>query len=387
MKYLGLDQPMLIKSGAIHTATEISQQPQLWEKIYKRLLVLQPELLDFLKIALDKSERIILIGAGTSAFIGLSLRGIFQRNTGCITEAISTTDLVSHPHDYLVKDTPTLIISFARSGNSPESEAAVALADKICKTCYHLIVICNADGNLAHYPAKNKFVFALPKESNDQSLAMTSSYSGMLLAGLLIAELDHLNALGNTVHTLMKYGEKAISYYAEELKQIAEKDFSRAVFLGSGPLFGTATESHLKLQELTDGKIICKKDSFLGFRHGPKAVINESTLVVYIFSNDEYTLKYEKDLVDSMKKGNAPLLEIGIMESKLPDVKLDHQFYFSENGSTVREEFLTVCSIIPAQILSFYKSLQVGLRPDSPSHSGAITRVVEGVQIYDFKKK
>lgn len=386
MKYLGIDQPSLIKIGAIHTAKEIVQQPKLWENIYKSMLLQQQDLQQFLNVALDKSQRIILIGAGTSAFIGLSLRGIFQRSTGLITEAISTTDLVSHPQDYLLKDVPTLIISFARSGNSPESEAAVALADKLCTTCYHLIIICNPDGKLANYPAKNKYVFGLPKESNDQSLAMTSSYSGMLLTGLLIAQLNRLSSLRDIIITLAKYGEKVISYYAEELKQIAEKDFSRAVFLGSGPLFGTATESHLKLQELTDGKIICKEDSFLGFRHGPKAVINESTLVVYIFSNDEYTLKYEKDLVNSMKKGNRPLLEIGIMESQQTDIILDHKFYFAENGSAIPEEFLTVCSIIPAQILSFYKSLQVGLRPDSPSHSGAITRVVEGVQIYDKKK-
>jgi tagatose-6-phosphate ketose/aldose isomerase len=386
MKYLGLDQPSLIKIGALHTAKEISQQPQLWENIYKSMLLQQQDLQNFLIEALDKSQRIILIGAGTSAFIGLSLRGIFQRSTGLITEAISTTDLVSHPHDYLLKDIPTLIISFARSGNSPESEAALALADKLCTTCYHLIIICNADGKLAHYPTKNKYVFSLPKESNDQSLAMTSSYSGMLLTGLLFAQLNQLSSLEDMVTTLVKYGEKIISYYAEELKQIAGKDFSRAVFLGSGPLFGTATESHLKLQELTDGKIICKKDSFLGFRHGPKAVINASTLVVYIFSNDEYTLKYEKDLVNSMKKGNRPLLEIGIMESQQTDIKLDHKFYFAENGSVIPEGFLTVCSVIPAQIISFYKSLQMGLRPDAPSHSGAITRVVEGVQIYDLKK-
>ncbi len=387
MKYLGFDESVLIEKGALHTALEICQQPQLWEKVYESLTSQQSTLKDFMSEALSKSGRIILIGAGTSAFIGLSLRGIFQRRTGIITEAISTTDLVSHPHDYLFEDTPTLIISFARSGNSPESEAAVALADELCKTCFHLIVICNAEGKLAKYPAKNKYVFALPQEANDKSLAMTSSYSGMLLAGLLIAELDQLASLKGTIQTLVKYGEKAISYYADELKHIAEKDFSRAVFLGSGPLFGTATESHLKLQELTDGKIICKSDSFLGFRHGPKAVINESTLVVYIFSNDEYTLKYEKDLVESMKKGNRPLLEIGIMESKLPGINLDYRLHFAENGSAIREEFLTVCSVIPAQILGFFKSLHVGLRPDSPSFSGAITRVVEGVQIYDLKKK
>src|SRR5688500_7565399 len=211
MRYLGLDEPSLIQIGAIHTAKEIAQQPQLWKNIYKSMLLQQQSLQNFLNEALDKSQRIILIGAGTSAFIGLSLRGIFQRNTGHITEAISTTDLVSHPHDYLLKGVPTLIISFARSGNSPESEAALTLADTLCTTCYHLIIICNPDGKLANYPAKNKYVFCLPKESNDQSLAMTSSYSGMLLTGLLIAQLNRLSSLEDIVTTLVKYGEKIIS--------------------------------------------------------------------------------------------------------------------------------------------------------------------------------
>jgi tagatose-6-phosphate ketose/aldose isomerase len=386
MKYLGLDLSTLANMGAIHTAKEISQQPQLWKKIYENILLQQTEIQEFLDKARGKSGRIILTGAGTSAFIGMSLRGTFQRKTGIVTEAIATTDLVSHPQDYLIPTVPTLIISFARSGNSPESEAAVALADKLCTSCFHLIITCNPNGQLAQYPLKNKFVFCLPLESNDQSLAMTSSYTGMLLAGLLMAQLDDLVSLEDTVHTLVRYGEKVISYYAEELRQVAQKDFTRAVFLGSGPFLGTATESHLKLQELTDGKVICKKDSFLGFRHGPKAVINASTLVVYLFSNDDYVLQYEKDLVNSMKKGNPPLLEVGISESQLADVKLDHAFCFSENGSVLPEAFLTVCSVLPAQLLGFYKSLQLKLRPDSPSDSGAITRVVEGVQIYSLKK-
>ncbi|HMJ70285.1 MAG TPA: SIS domain-containing protein [Cyclobacteriaceae bacterium] len=386
MKYLGFDQAELVKMGAIHTAKEISQQPQLWKKIYEDILRERDQIRGFLENALRVSERIILTGAGTSAFIGLSLRGIFQNKTGIVTEAISTTDLVSHPQNYLSADIPTLVISFARSGNSPESEAAVMLADRASANCSHIIITCNPDGKLARYPAKNKFVFALPEESNDKSLAMTSSYTGMFLAGLLIADIKSLSSLAPTLDTLSRYGEKVISYYAAELKEIAEKKFTRAVFLGSGPLFGTATESHLKLQELTDGKVICKHDSFLGFRHGPKAVINSSTLIVYLFSNDPYVLQYERDLVDSMKKGNQPLYEVGLMESQVNDIKLDHTFCFSENGPALPEEYLAVCSVVPAQILSFYKSLDLGLRPDTPSDSGAITRVVEGVHIYSRKK-
>jgi tagatose-6-phosphate ketose/aldose isomerase len=383
MKYLGFSIQELTQKGGIHTAKEISQQPLLWQKIWDQVEIELPSIKAFLNEAGFK--RIILTGAGTSAFIGLSLRGVFQRNTGIVTEAISTTDLVSHPKDYLQPAIPTLLISFARSGNSPESVAAVTLADEICVACYHLIITCNTDGLLAkHKTRREKYVFTLPPEANDQSLAMTSSYTGMLLAGKLIAHHGSFDGTRKSISVITKYANKAIAFYAEEIKQVAELNFKRAVFLGAGPFLGTATEGHLKLQELTDGKVICKNDSFLGFRHGPKAVIDETTLVVYLFSNNKYSLQYEKDLVGSMKKGKRPLAEIGISESAVDGVQLDHSFTFSENGFTVDEEFMTVCSIIPAQLLGFYKSLQLGLKPDAPSETGAITRVVEGVHIYSI---
>ena len=159
---------------------------------------------------------------------------------------------------------------------------------------------------------------------------------------------------------------------------------NRAVFLGSGPLFGTATESQLKLQELTDGRIVCKRDSFLGFRHGPKAVTNCETIIFYLFSNDDYTLRYEVDLVESMARGNKAMMEIGFSESCISNSRLDRIFCFNQDAPQLKEEFLSVCAILPAQILGFYKSLALGLRPDAPSQSGAISRVVEGVKIYKF---
>lgn len=382
MRYLGIDVQELNDRGAIHTAKEISQQPEIWQKVWDQIKEESTSIKSFLN-SHKEIQRIILTGAGTSAFIGLSLRGVFQRQTGILTEAISTTDLVSHPKDYLQSQVPTLLISFARSGNSPESVAAVALAEQICESCYHLIVTCNPDGNLANITTKKeRYVLILPPESCDKSLAMTSSYTSMLLAGKLIAHINDLESTLKSLKTVVAYGQKIINYFAQDLKQFAALNFKRAVFLGSGPFYGTATESHLKLQELTDGKVICKRDSFLGFRHGPKAVVDETTLVVYIFSNNDYALRYEIDLVASMKKGKEPLAELGIMESDIPNFKLKNKIVFSENGYALDEEFLTICSVVPSQILGFYKSLQLGLQPDSPSSSGAISRVVEGVEIY-----
>ncbi len=385
MKYLGVELQHLVDQGAIHTAREISQQPDLWEAIWRKIGDSREEMSSFLGRVVPGIQQIVLTGAGTSAYIGHSLVGMMQRRTGVATVAIASTDLVSHPKDYLQQDVPTLLISFARSGNSPESVATVALAEELCRTCYHLVITCNAEGQLAAYKTKHeKFVFALPPEANDQSLAMTSSYTGMLLAAILIAHLDNLEAQKKDVDLLISYGRRVIESYTADLERIAEKDFRRAFFLGSGPLLGTARESNLKIQELTDGQVVCKEDSFLGFRHGPKAVIDDSTLVFYIFSNKEYVLKYERDLLASMKKGRAPLMEVGIMESRIPGINLDQIFYLSDNGASLSEEYLAVCSVLPAQILGFFKSLKLGLRPDAPSATGAITRVVEGVQIYDL---
>lgn len=382
MEYLGMGLSTLEAKGAFHTAREIAQQPDLWQKIWQEVNDQRTSLQKFLDTAFAGSNRVILTGAGTSAFIGLSLRGIVQRQTGILSEAIASTDLVSHPRDFFSASVPTLLISFARSGNSPESVATVALADEICGNCYHLVITCNADGKLAQYDSKNKYVLTLPSEANDQSLAMTSSYTGMLLAGILVAHLDNLEAARKSVDLLTCYGRRIIDAYSAEIAKIAEKGFSRAVFLGSGPFFGTARESQLKLQELTDGRIICKEDTFLGFRHGPKAVVDDATLVCYIFSNIEYASKYERDFVRSMKKGRAPMLEMGIMETRLPGIQLDHTIYLSDNTHGLGEEYLAVCNVLPAQMLGFYKSLHMGLKPDMPSVTGAITRVVEGVQIY-----
>ena len=386
MKYLGIDAENLTDLGGIHTAGEIAQQPEIWKKIWLQVIEDKSSIAQFLSEALGQSKRIILTGAGTSAFIGLSLQRVFQLETGILTEAISTTDIVSHPKDYFINEVTTLLISFARSGNSPESVAAIKLADEFCDTCYHLIITCNEGGELANFNTVSpKFVVTLPKESNDVSLAMTSSYSGMLLAGLLLAKINELETLEFNVATVIDYAQQFIFQHAEAFREIAKLNFKRVVFLGAGSFYGTATEAALKVQELTNGEVIAKNDSFLGFRHGPKAVVNESTLLVYFLSSsDEYALRYELDLINSMKKGTSSMLEIGISETVVRDLNLAYMFHFSENGKKLDDDFLPLCYILPAQLLGFYKSIQLGLHPDSPSVNNDISRVVEGVQIYSI---
>lgn len=384
MKYLNIEEAKLKAIGGLDTAKEISGQPQLWVKIYDKLVSEKDSINTFLGLALNHAKKIILTGAGTSAYIGNSVEGAMQRNTGITSVSIPSTHLVSHPHDYLDRKTPTLVISFARSGNSPESIAAIKLADAHLDACFHLIITCNGQGDLAKYSSKNKhLVLLLPPESNDKSLAMTGSYSGMLLTALLFSDFKNIEKLNSTVQTLESYGNELLCKKLGQIEKIASLEFKRAVFLGSGPFYGTAMESHLKLQELTDGSVICKNDSYLGFRHGPKAVVNEETLLVYYFSNREDVLRYEIDLVKSMDVGKRPLRQIGITAKQL-DIPTIDELIVLENSKTlnINEEYLSVCYIIFGQLLGFYKSLNLNHKPDSPSKTGAISRVVKGVTIY-----
>lgn len=370
-----------------HTSYEISSQPDLWRKTWQYILMQQNQLKKFLNPIYSKRDLVVILtGAGSSAFIGVALQGSFQKYNNLLTRAISTTDLVTHPDFFIQKERPTLLISFARSGDSPESIAAVNLANEICNEVYHLIITCNPYGKLAQEKDKNNnFIFLLPPETNDKGLAMTASFTSMLLSGILISRIHHIKELDVQVSQLISYGTNILQNYSEKIYQISKIDFKRVVFLGSGSLLGAARESHLKLQELTNGRIICKHDSFLGFRHGPKAVIDKTTIVFYLFSNKEYVEQYEKDLVSEICKQAQGMYSSGISE-KLTERNycLDLDIILSDGRRSIDEAFLSVCNVLPAQILGYYKSLELGFNPDSPSESGVISRVVQGVKIYSY---
>ncbi len=376
-------------TGTSYTAKEISSQPKLWMETFEFILNQKGQLSTFLSDAYKiKNLQIILSGAGSSSFIGEILLYAFQRNTGVPVKAIPTTDIVTHPVDNFQEAIPTLLISFARSGDSPESIAAFELASKCIKVIYHLVITCNPHGALAKLAlhAQNAYVLLLPPETNDMALAMTSSFTSMTLAGLLISDIDHIEANKAHVEKLQEMGQLVLDKYGATLSAVADIGFKRIVFLGSGALNGTAKESHLKVIELTDGQISCHYNSFLGFRHGPKAIIDESTLLVYLFSKDVYVYNYEVDLIKSINQTEQFIYSIGIGQCSSESQNLDLNLNIDLCGGNNKlpDEFFSICAVMPAQILGFYKSLALGLVPDSPSKNGSIHRVVQGVNIYPY---
>ncbi len=385
--YLGHQLHELHEQGAVHTAKEITRQPKTWRKVWEKLSLERDRISSFLEKSTRNNPDIILTGAGSSAFIGEVLVSAFKRNMGLPTRAIPTTTLITHFEEYVHLNRPLLLISLARSGDSPESLGVKNLADGLCKEVFHIIISCNENGALARNTTdENSCVFILPPESEDEGLAMTNSFTSMGISAYLISRLSEIHALKSQIDSLADFGEHILAGYSSILEEIANLNFSRAVFLGSGPLEGIALESHLKLQELTDGKVICKHDSFLGFRHGPKATIDDHTLIIYLFTPSDYVYRYEKDLAQNIYENKMGCFVMGVFKSVRKSFPLDLTIEIDHNDSPIDNELLSFCYTLPTQILSFFKSISLGLHPDSPSVNGSISRVVQGVTIYPISK-
>ena len=361
------------------------QQPSCWLKEYEVLLSEKANIQAFLAKYLTPETDIVLTGAGTSAFIGDAIAPVL-RGAWKNVRAVATTDIVTNAADYLNADKPLLLISFARSGNSPESVATVNLANKVCKNVAHIFITCNKNGHLAQSAnAENILSLLLPEETDDKSLAMTSSFSTMLLTCLMLSKIDTIENEKEAVAATAANAQVVLDEYAAKIQAIAARPFERGVFLGSGPMKGIAEECHLKLQELTDGGVVCKFDTFLGFRHGPKAVVNEKSIVVYLMQDKEEIQRYERDLVKQVSGNNKLVAQVIVTTGarvNIEGVEEDLQVVMP-NGSDKTSVYGILPYVVVGQLLGFHTSIAHGLCPDTPSVSGNIHRVVEGVIIYE----
>lgn len=381
-----LSDEVLQEKKAFHTVREIQSQPELWLESLALYKEQQTAIENFLIEILKKHEsvKVILTGAGTSAYVGDVLYPYFlnKKLKGYKFEAIATTDIVSNPREYLV-DEPTLLVSFARSGNSPESLQAVNLANKLVSNIYHLAITCAPEGKLAQNltEANNAYVMLMPSRSNDKGFAMTSSYTCMLLSALLVFDDKELSAKTSLVNLVSKLAQQIIER-ENEVAVYLEQDFKRVVYLGSGVFKGLTREAQLKILELTAGKISTCFDSSLGFRHGPKSFIDENTLVFCFISEDEYTRKYDLDIVREIHADKVTKEVIAITHTPL-----NGDFsQFSLNGTAeVQDIYLILPFIVFAQIISVLASLKVNNTPDTPSANGTVNRVVQGVIIHELR--
>lgn len=389
-KLLGLEISKLEDCSGLNTAKEIIQQPDTWRESIKNLIKNKIEIKSFIDSFLSKKEfRIILTGAGTSAFAGEVCEPYLTSLLNKRVEAIATTDLVASPKSYFIKDMPTLLVSFARSGNSPESVHAVNLANQLVDDLYQVVITCNENGKLAKNTVNDEksLLLLMPPQTNDLGFAMTSSFTTMVLNAMAVFNINNIENFSSDVDKLSNSVNDFIENNIEKVTSLSNEDFERIVYLGSSTSKGIARESALKVLELTAGKVNASYDTPLGFRHGPKSVVDDKTVSVIYISNDEYTRKYDLDLAKEMlahKKNDKVVIVGDNIEEDILN-KADYVFNVENINYTVENEvLLPLQQIIFGQMLSFLKSVNLGITPDNPCPTGEVNRVVQGVILHEL---
>jgi tagatose-6-phosphate ketose/aldose isomerase len=368
-----------VRDAAAHTLREIAQQPSLWRRLSDPV----PAARAFVTPVLAQpTARVVLTGAGTSAFAGEVLAPALRRSLGRRVDPISTTDVVADPADCFADDVPTLLVSFARSGDSPESVAATELADRLLSDVHHLVLSCNADGELARrYGAHERaHVVLMPPEANDQGFAMTSSFTSLTLSAFLALDPSAALDLGDR---LADVAAAVLPTWEEGAREIAARGYHRVVYLGSGALKGLAHESALKVLELTAGHAVAMGDSPLAFRHGPKSVLDDRTLAVVYLSNDPYTRAYDLDLLQELRRSRGAEHVLAVTADHGDDVSRDSEWLVPD-AADLPDTALAVPAVVAAQLIAVSSSMALGLTADNPFPSGEVNRVVQGVRIHPF---
>jgi len=396
-KFLNRTAAEWLALQGLATAEEIAQQPRVWREMGESLNAQQAALAAFLGPWLAQpGHRVILTGAGSSAYVGETLADEINRDWPARVRAVPTTSLLTHPDLYLQQDQPTLLVSFARSGNSPESLAAVELLRQQVAEPRFLNITCNAGGELylGNQGRADTLNLLMPAASCDRGFAMTSSFTSMQLAALIAFSPAPWAQRQQRLQDLAAQAEALLADSAGLMAALAGEPFNRVVYLGSGPLEALAKEAALKVLELSSGRVLAFANTPLGFRHGPKSVLNKNTLVLLFQSSDAHSRRYEQDLLNELQRDGIAgrILQVGqgseTTPAAAPASELLQQLLLPRLPELpdlpISDSWLAPLWLLLAQQYALHRSVALGLTPDNPFPDGTVNRVVQGVAIYPY---
>jgi tagatose-6-phosphate ketose/aldose isomerase len=369
-----------VRRGYGHTLREIAQQPVTWLETAARMRALPP----LVGESLDGASAVVFTGSGSSIYAAECVAPCLQHGLGLPISAVPAGLILTHPETCLPPTGPFLVVSLARSGNSPESRAVVDWLLEGCPQARHLFITCNRDGALAtsYRDRPDVRTIVLDEKTDDRSLVMTSSFTNLVLAGRALggnSEAFEARALG-----LARAAAALLQERADALDATARSGFGSVVYLGSGCRLGSAREAALKMLEMNAGEVFTFAESYLGLRHGPMSAIRPDTLVVAFLSSDPLVRAYERDVLTELDRKALGSRRVVVGSGVPPGVVASPDALVLECGalSPGADEDLTVLDALVGQLLAFFRCLAGGHRPDSPSEDSVITRVVSGFEIH-----
>jgi tagatose-6-phosphate ketose/aldose isomerase len=369
------------QAGYFHTLHEILQQPTTWTATAERLIAASGELLRLLASV----QCVVLTGSGSSEYVGDCVCAPLQQELGVVVEVIGGGTLLAHGKDMLPPLRPAIVVSLGRSGDSPESVAAVSGLLQTDPKIQHLVLTCNREGGLArefsNHP--NAHVVTLDDATNDRSLVMTSSFTNLALAARSLGMLKYTERYRRTCRGLSEIADRLLRDYLAPIAEVATRGFGRVVFLGSGPRLGAAREAALKILEMTSGAVPTICETYLSFRHGPMSFVQDNTVIVSFLSCDRTLRSYECDLLRELDQKGLGKLKIVVGEDIPRDVIREGDLAVECVGlGKLNDDDTPVIHVVVGQMLAFFRCLEEGLHPDAPSKDGVINRVVPGFRLH-----
>lgn len=348
----------MVAARGAYTYQEIMSQGQAWEQTLAAFDQQRSQLTQWLSLP---REAIVFTGCGSTYYLSLAAAALWQSLTGWFASGVPASEMWLFPEATLTSQ-PSLLVAVSRSGETSETLRALQVfrqrsaADILGVTVY-------ADSQLARAAPR----VLVTSGADEHSVAQTRSFSSMYVliqAMTAVAAgnqpvLEHLKQLPGCF-------ERLVQAYAPLAKSLAE-DLRRQhfVFLGSGAYYGLALEAMLKMKEMSLSA--AEAFHFLEYRHGPKSLVSDSTLVVGLLS--EAARAEELKVLAEMRRLGARVLAIDESSQGLEAddvVELNSGLAYLERGAL----------LLPVlQLMAYYRSMANGLNPDMPTNLDAVVRL------------
>lgn len=344
----------------VHTLEEILSQPRCWADCLKRLESgdTVPKIVE----QFGASPEWVFVGCGSSYYIAQAAASSWAAITGTRARALPASEILLFPDLAFVGLKEFVPVLISRSGQTSEVlRVAQLLKDKKISS---LAVSCASRERLASMATTS---ILLP-EADEQSTVMTRSFTSMLLALQYLAAslagdrsfLQHLRSLPTMV-------ERVLPDLPAQVREFVRRNsFSDYVCLAQGPYYGLACECSLKVMEMS--QTYAQSFHTLEFRHGPKAIVNTSTLVTLLLSEKNHDAEIEV-LAEMKDQGGKTLVvarNITARARAASDLAVDLD-------STLPEISCLAPFVLAGQLVGLYHALQKGLDPDRPAN---LSRVV-----------
>lgn len=336
------------------TRAEILSQPEAWSEA---LEVLQAQHHDLTQLGQrGRYDHVIFTGCGSPYYLALAAAALFQELNGQPARALPASELWLSPRSAYARSGKTLLVAVSRSGETTELVRACEAFKRDGRGDL-LTICCYPDRPLTSLGALN---IVLPS-GQEESMAQTRAFSTLYLATVALnAWWAGQSSLADELRRVPEAGRRLIENYQALAQSIGTAaDLDRFYFLGSGPRYGLACELSLKMKEMSLSH--SEPFHFMEFRHGPMAMVTDTTVLVGLVSESNRTP--EMKVLSEMQERGARLVSIGEAEVA------------AEFRSGVSEAARGVLYLPLGQLIAFERSLFNGLNPDRPHNLTAVVKL------------